>query len=332
MEPETRYTVVGATLLALIAAASLAFVWLTSTGRASDFRFYTVYFERQSLEGLQVGGDVNMRGVTVGRVEQYTITRDNINRVNVKIRVTRETPVSENTKAVVARNVLTGIARINLETPGVPGPELVKVPEGERFPVIPEGTSNLDQIADAVSRLAVSADTTLNNLNSVFGPDNQAAFSETLLAIRDLSKGLSERLDRLDSTARSIQDTAVAFQQSGRSIAKSVDRVADGVAPLSSSAGTTLREAQTSLREFTQATNRLERELVQSMGRLEKDTASLVRRTDDAIDISLHDLRSTSEELRASIELITRAVDRLQDPKAALLGSSASQRGPGEDR
>ncbi len=332
MEPETRYTVIGATLLALIAAASLAFVWLTSTGRASDFRFYTVYFERQSLEGLQVGGDVNMRGVTVGRVEQYTITRDNINRVNVRIRVTRETPVSENTKAVVARNVLTGIARINLETPGVPGPELVKVPEGERFPVIPEGTSNLDQIADAVSRLAVSADTTLNNLNSVFGPDNQAAFSETLLAIRDLSKGLSERLDRLDSTARSIQDTAVAFQQSGRSIAKSVDRVADGVAPLSSSAGATLLEAQTSLREFTQATNRLERELVQSMGRLEKDTANLARRTDDAIDIGLHDLRSTSEELRASIELVTRAVDRLQDPKAALLGSSASQKGPGEDR
>ena len=37
----------------------------------------------------------------------------------------RETPVRENTKASVSRNVLTGIARIKLDTPGVPGPELV---------------------------------------------------------------------------------------------------------------------------------------------------------------------------------------------------------------
>ena len=121
MEPDTRYTVIGAVVLALVAAAIVGFLWLSSTGRESDFRFYTVYFERQSLEGLQVGANVNMRGVTVGRVEQYSIQPDNINRVKVLVRVARETPVRENTKASVSRNVITGIARIKLDTPGVPG-------------------------------------------------------------------------------------------------------------------------------------------------------------------------------------------------------------------
>ena len=81
MEPEARYTTIGAVLLALIVSTIVGFVWLKSSGRAADFRFYTVYFERQSLEGLQIGGDVNMRGVKVGRVEEYRLGRDNINRV-----------------------------------------------------------------------------------------------------------------------------------------------------------------------------------------------------------------------------------------------------------
>ena len=48
----------------------------------------------------------------------YSIQPDNINRVKVLVRVARETPVRENTKASVSRNVLTGIARIKLDTPG----------------------------------------------------------------------------------------------------------------------------------------------------------------------------------------------------------------------
>ena len=160
MEPETRYTVIGAVVLALIGAAVAGYLWLSSSGRASDFRFYTVYFERQSLSGLQVGGNVNMRGITVGRVEAYSLSRDNINRVKVDVRVQRDTPVRENTKAAVSRNVLTGIAHINLDTPDGAGPGTDQnVPDGERFPVIAEGTSNLDQIADSLSQLSQTATT-----------------------------------------------------------------------------------------------------------------------------------------------------------------------------
>ena len=330
MEPDTRYTTIGIVLLALASAAVAAFLWLSSSGSASDYRFYTIYFERQSLEGLQIGGDVNMRGVKVGRVEDYTIQRDNINRVSVKVRVARETPVSENTRAVVARNILTGIARINLETPGTPGPELVAVPDGERHPVIPEGTSNLDEIADAVSRLAVQADEALENLNRVLGPKNQVAFSETLASIRDLTGGLTQRLDALDATARGIQGAAVAFERSSRDIAAAVDRVATTVEPLGREAGGALRDAQTTLRDFAQASRNFDRTMTQSLARLETDVGRLARNADDALDTGTHELRATAEELRASIELITRTLDRLQDPKALLLGPGPRQMGPGE--
>ena len=66
--PGLLIPVIGAVVLGLVAAAVLAFLWLSSAGRDSDFRFYTVYFEHQSLDGLQVGAAVNMRGIAVGRV------------------------------------------------------------------------------------------------------------------------------------------------------------------------------------------------------------------------------------------------------------------------
>jgi phospholipid/cholesterol/gamma-HCH transport system substrate-binding protein len=331
MEPEARYTAIGAVLLALIAATIAGFVWLKSSGRASDFRFYTIYFERQSLEGLQIGGDVNMRGVKVGRVEEYTLARSNINRVAVRVRVARETPVSENTRATVARNLLTGIARINLVTPGTPGPELVAVPDGERYPVIPEGTSDLDQIADSVGRLAVRADTALDNLNRVLSPGNQRAFADTMVAIRDLSVGLNDRLTQVDDAARSIRRSADAFTRSSREIAASIERVSRSVEPVGREAGGALREAQSTLREFTQTGRNLERELTAALGRIERETGGLARRADDAVDIGVHELRATTEELRSSVELITRTLDRLQDPKALLLGPSPRQMGPGEE-
>lgn len=331
MEPEARYTTIGAVLLLLTAAAVGLFVWLSSSGNAADFRFYTIYFERQSLEGLQVGGDVSMRGVKVGRVEDYTISRDNINRVAVRVRIARETPVSENTVAVVARNLLTGIARITLETPGTPGPELLAVPSGERYPVIPEGTSNLDQIADAAGRLAVHADAALENINRLLGPQNQVTFTETLTALRDLAQGLNGQMSSIDTTARSVQATALAFERSSREITAAFERVARSVEPLGRDASGALREAQASMQTLTQSGRSLETTLARAIERLERDTGSLARRTEDAVDIGLHELRATSQELRSSVELITRTLDRLQDPKALLLGPSDRQLGPGEE-
>ena len=208
MEPEARYTLIGTVLLAIAVAALGVFVWLSSSGNKADFEFYTVYFERQSLEGLQIGADVNMRGVKVGRVEEYTISRDNINRVTVTLRVARATPVSENTSAVVARNFVTSIARVNLETPGKPGPALTKVPEGERYPVIPEGTSDIDQITSSVTRLATQADVVLGYLADTLGPGNQKNFAQTLAALKELSENLNQRVALIDQTSRAVQASA----------------------------------------------------------------------------------------------------------------------------
>src|SRR5919109_2184404 len=172
MEPEARFTAIGAILLLLLAAVAAATVWLTRSGPRSEYRYYTIYFERQSLHGLQLGGDVEMRGVQVGRVKRFSLARDNSKRVQVTIRVDARTPVSTNTTAVVSRKILTSVARIDLVTAGDPRPQLTAVDAGEKYPVIAEGQSDLEQIADVVSRMAVTGTSVLESVDELLNQDN----------------------------------------------------------------------------------------------------------------------------------------------------------------
>ena len=312
MEPEARYTTVGATLLALILAVVLAIAWLAHTGARTDFRYYTIYFERQSLEGLQVGGDVNMRGVKVGRVESYSISKENINRVRVNIRIDRDTPVSTNTVAVVDRNILTGIARIHLATPGQPGPELAAVQPGESYPVIPEGQSDIELLTSAMNRLAITGTAALSNMEQILSKENREAFGAALVNLRDLSADLAKRTGRLDEVADALAKSALEFAESSRDIAAAVERVSVGAQPA-------MKQADATLRELARAVQALERE-----------TTALAKRLDTTADSGLNEIRATAEELRASAQILSRTADRLQDPRAVIYGPNAAQLGPGE--
>ena len=218
MEADAKYTYVGMAVIALLMAVVVGVIWLKRSGRISDFNFYTVYFEKQNLDGLQIGADVSMRGIKVGRVEDYALTPDNINRVRALLRVDRRTPVSTNTVAVVNRRFVTGLAKIDLETGDPPGPPLEIVLPNENYPVIPEGTSNLDEIANRLNKVGETAAETLERLNDVLKPENRAAIEKTLANLRDLTGGLNQRLAELDRTLKSVQGAADNLGRASNSV------------------------------------------------------------------------------------------------------------------
>ena len=310
MEPEVRYTLVGAALLGLLLALALTMVWLTRGGPSADLRYYTIHFEHASLEGLQVGGDINMRGIKVGRVVDYSISRDNINRVNVTVRIDRKSPVSDNTVATIGRNLLTGLASISLVTPGAPGPELTKIAPGEEYPVIAEGESS--ELNAAVDRFAVTGASAFDSLDRLLNKENREAFAATLASLRQLSGALSQRVGKLDAVADALVRNSNEFAKSSREIAAAVDRVSASSQPLAS-------QAEVTLRDISHAAQSLERE-----------TSAVATKLDGAADSSALEISATARELRATAEILARAADQLKDPRALILGPSRGQLGPGE--
>ncbi len=312
MEAEAKYTYVGIALIALVAALIAAVVWLNRAGARGDFNYYTIYFERQPLDGLQIGADVDMRGIKIGRVEDYDLLAEKINRVRVTIRTDRRAPVRTNTVAIVTRNFVTGIARIGLITLEPAGPPLTDVRDDQPYPVIAEGESSFDAIAGKVGRIGDIAAETLENINLLLTADNRAAITSSLANVRELTVGLNQRMNDLDKTLVTMNAAATEVGRAGTRFAQVAETTGSQIAPAIKQADQTLRDV--SAAAFS----------------LQKQTAALAEQFTEATSSTDEQLTAAVIELRTTVEAMTRLLDQLRDPRAALLGPSKAQRGPGE--
>ncbi|MFP5396819.1 MAG: MlaD family protein [Gammaproteobacteria bacterium] len=340
MEAEARYTYVGLAVLLLVAALAGALVWLQNVGARERFANYAIHFEQQALDGLEVGADVKLRGIKVGRVEAYALADGSVERVRVVVRVDRHVPVTSQTVAVISRNYVTGLAAINLVHRG-PGGEPVRAGAGDELPLIAEGRSDLDLITGRFSEVGELASDALDNVNRLLAQDNREALMDTLRALRELADGLSARMTTLEQTMRRVGNAATAIgaastrmaaagerlaavgEDAGRRVTVAVEGAGAQVAAASGKLGDglerTLAQADLALAEARGALAAIERQTVSSARRLEDAAASV----DDR-------LAAATTELRSSVEAAAHVLDRLRDPRAALLGPAASQLGPGE--
>ena len=326
MEADARYTFVGAGVLVLIAALVAAAVWLKNVGDKDEFARYAIHFEQQALDGLEVGATVTLRGIKVGRVEDYALSSTALNRVRVEVRIDRRVSVRTNTVAVVSRNFVTGIAAIALVNPTPPGELLSEIRAGERLPVIGEGRSEIDEFAGRVNRVGDMAAVALNNVNQLLSAENRDAVMATVRDLRALTAGLNARLEALDGTLKRIGTAATAVGDGATELGQSSARVAAvverGGERLDVTLGETERsvaQARVALQQIAQASSAVERQALATARRLEDSVANV----DDQFNTAV-------TELRQSVETATRVIDRLRDPRAALLGPAKSQLGPGE--
>jgi len=311
MEPDVRYTFIGAALIALVAGAVIAILWLTQAGSRNAYNKYEIVFVRQSLEGLQVGGDVAMRGIKVGQVVSYSLSPTEINRVTVIVGVQRDTPIAENTVAVVSRTFVTGIARINLKTPDPPGVPLT-TKSGEEYPIIKEGTSMEEKIEDVAGHIAETGTEALDRLNDLLDKQNRDTVKEMLINIRNLTAGLNARLDRIDQTLATVNRGVDAFGRASTNIAAAVDRVGSNVEPVA-------KQTDATLREVGEAAKAIQAQVVVLTKELETVSQSAA--------LEMH---ATSRELRVTAEVLDRTLSRYRDPRAIIFGPNPTQLGPGE--
>ena len=124
MEPEAKYTLVGAAVLILAGLVAAAVVWLRSSGEGADALHYKIYFERQSLEGLELRSYVTMRGIRVGSVTGFRFSSMRPGAVEVFTSVDPAAPVRQNTQATVERHLVTGLASVRLMNPSEDSPLL----------------------------------------------------------------------------------------------------------------------------------------------------------------------------------------------------------------
>src|ERR1700730_12875435 len=114
METRAPFVVVGAFVLAAIAAAFGFVYWLHNAGGLGPRATYHVQFDG-SVPGLLVGAAVLFNGIRVGEVTDLGLAPDSPRRVNATISVASTTPVRSDTKVGLEFQGLTGVPVIALE-------------------------------------------------------------------------------------------------------------------------------------------------------------------------------------------------------------------------
>ncbi len=314
MEPEAKYTLVGASALFLVGLLVAAIVWLLASGQREDVQGYTIYFARQSLEGLEVRSDVRMKGIRVGAVTGFSFSSNRPGTVEVRIGISPKAPVRTSTRAIVDRNLVTSLATIRLVNGDETSALVERTESGDANPVIAEGSSQLQQFSDTANQLAARADETMKRITALLSPENTAAIGATLVNLQDLTKHAGVAIEHLDKTADSIGRTSEQARLALQGVGGDAHNIAVTVDALG-------KEARTSLREITGSTTRLT-----------TDISHIADVSEELLGDSDLEVRATSQQLRSTVAALGATARKLKDPRAAVFGPAAENMGPGEGR
>lgn len=312
MESEARYAWVGGGIILLIVALVAALLWLQGALDHREFRRYTVYFRQHSLDGLQLNSDVKMYGIKVGKVVDFEILSTEAKNVRVVLELDAKTPVLEGAEATVSRNLVTGLAYIELENRRDGAVPLHGVPKGERYPVINEGAPRLARIAANLEQLAEQGNETLQRINQTLSDQNQKALGATLSGLATFSASLARNAPRIeaaiDATQAAAEDLRGLSSEARQTLARSDARLER----LGSQAETVLVEA---------------RQAVQAMRREVGDTAAELRL---ATELGLQELQRTGRTLKQAGDNVGDAAIAVRGATDAVIRPGAANLGPGE--
>ena len=151
MESDKRYFFEGLFILLFTLAIVFTYVWLSRAGNPDDVT-YRIHFA-ESVSGMALGDPVKYRGVDVGTVQAMALDSADPRRVQVDVRLRKDTPVKTDTKASLRLRGLTGLVLIELEG-GTPKAELLATatPTGQ-VPEIRAEKSTLTTVLDQLPRV-----------------------------------------------------------------------------------------------------------------------------------------------------------------------------------
>jgi phospholipid/cholesterol/gamma-HCH transport system substrate-binding protein len=322
MESDARYAWVGLAVVTLMVAIAAGFYWLRG-GNEQEVSRFTVYFQNQSLEGLQLNSNVRMQGIKVGKVVDYTIQPDKAGTVRVILEVDARTPVWEGAEAVVTRNLVTGLAVVDLDNVWKGGAAIGPPPKGEPYPVIDEGVPQMARISSTLEGLGKTGSEAVLRVNKLLSDENQKAFSAILGNVAgvtgDLRKLNKELGPELHATLGAARQAAVRLE----SVAAELKPVLRDGGQLAQQAGKRLDKLALDAETTLNAT----RKTLNSMDTSLRDMQAQLRLS---VDLGMQEIQTTAQALRMSSEAVQTTSREFSDPGRILFGPHKSELGPGE--
>ncbi len=264
---------------------------------------YYISFENYSVQGLQVGGAVNFRGIKVGSVEAIKIDPKNVNKVIVTIKIDRGTPIKEDATAILIFVGITGVKAVEI-SPGTNESALLK-PKS----FIKTGSSMIDDISDRALSITEKIDQIAANINQMTDEENRRNIAEILrqtsMLLSDTRANLGTTMVSLNKVANSV---AVLTDDLNVTMVRITDTFVDNVNMISENAATSITSVSDNANQMM---NRLSDDVAEKLDVLTSSTTTLI----DSLNVT---------STRGLNELITNLNEEL-DRLATTLDSSLTE-------
>jgi phospholipid/cholesterol/gamma-HCH transport system substrate-binding protein len=290
---------------------------------------------KESVAGLNTNAAVKYRGVDVGKVEAIELDKQNPERVRLTLGIEQDTPIKEDTVAILASNGLTGIAYVEL-TGGTKNSPALRVKEDQSYPVIDTGPSLLMRLDTALTKLLTELTGVAKDLghiaqsvNTVLIKKNQRALAETLENTERFSKALAD-LATNQENQRALKATLRHAEHFTARLARQSDELEAGVEDLlgileqgakaSKQLPVLIEQATRNLRPLGKAAEELETLLQEGQQEFRLFSQSTLPR--------INQLLNDFDQITRNLENFSEQVE--QNPRTLLFGTPSTQPGPGE--
>lgn len=202
METKANYVAVGAFVLILVLGGVIALLWLAGAQYSEEYAYYQTYFSG-SVTGLGNGTTVRYNGIQVGRVSKLTFDPDDPKRVIVKLEITPDLRIPDDSVASIASEGLTGGSYVEIDggskDHAILKPTMFGVP-----PVIKSKPSTLQELEQSAPQLVAKLNTIADKLNKVLSPANQAAIDHTLANIDSMTTSIARHDADIETTLTNV--------------------------------------------------------------------------------------------------------------------------------
>ncbi len=307
MYSKVSYTVIGLFVMLFTAGIIFFAFWLGNTGFKDDYDLYLLR-TKESVSGLSKDSGVKLKGVDIGTVSAIEVNPQNIEEVEITLKIKQGIPIKEDMRGTISMFGLTGLSYVEIEG-GTNGAKTLHSAEGD-LPVIQSGSSFLGRLENSFEDLSEKLVVILERGEELLSDENLKNFTALLDNANKVAAKGTDVEEKMITTLDEAESAIKEFKTSFAKLSKNFDALAVDLH----------KEMKPSLKKFdsmTKSIDELASEIRKTVNRGDYNMGKIMQPT-------INDLREVAEQ----IDALTRQLR--ESPSDLLYKSSRPRRGPGE--
>ncbi|MDM5264524.1 MlaD family protein [Sulfurovum sp. XTW-4] len=303
MYSRVNYTIVGIFVLLFGAGMVWFGFWLAKYDLQEEFDIYKLEIY-ESVAGLSVDSNVKLRGVDVGSVSNIRINPQDIEKVEIFVKIKKGIPIKEDMVAHTAMFGVTGLLSIEIE--GGTNAAKTLVPTDDYIPLIKTRPSFLTQLAGDIGGASGKIEALLMQSQKLLSDDN----IETLGKIFDNIEQMTAKGEKLEDK---VIVTLDEFRESLASMNRDFKLIQQDFAEIKQVSIPTIDRLMETSKNFNRVTLKVE----------------------NTIERGDYNLKQIFEPMLIEIRILTNQLNTVsrqleQNPSDLLFKSRTLRKGPGE--